>query len=105
VRRLRRRAAALRDEGRSVLRAPERLASVAKLQEYAESPRDAARGPAVAAAAPALVRDAAAAVFEQGRTLDGGSPPAALHELRILLKRLRYSAECFTGVYGRDLAR
>ena len=105
VRRLKRRARDLRDAGRAVLRSPERLASVARLQDYIEAAGEADDGPTIAANAGPAIRAATDAVFARGRQLDGNSPAEDLHALRILIKRLRYTAECFTGLYGRDLAR
>ena len=44
-------------------------------------------------------------MIEQGRRISGQSPAEDVHRLRIELKLLRYTAEFFGDMFGRDLDR
>lgn len=117
ARRLKSRSRVARQEARSRLRDPERLARIAQLQAFLDRSDAGAGSPPAGEIAPALIFEAAEAAFAHGRRLGarraasdtGERPPAdpvaALHELRILLKRLRYTAESFVETYGKDLVR
>ena len=54
----------------------------------------------VTVAAPRLIKKRLAGVLEEGRKITPESPDAALHALRIHCKRLRYTCEFFTDLYG-----
>jgi triphosphatase len=48
----------------------------------------------------ALVRDAARALRKRARRIDKSSSPEDYHEVRIRAKRLRYTLDAFTSLYG-----
>ncbi len=50
-----------------------------------------------------LLRDAAQRVFKRGDKVHRHSPPETLHELRIAVKRLRYTADALEDVAPREL--
>ncbi|MGA9750724.1 MAG: CHAD domain-containing protein, partial [Acidobacteriota bacterium] len=50
-----------------------------------------------------LIRAAARRVFRAGRAVTPQSPPAKLHRLRILFKRLRYTCEFFRDAFPEAL--
>lgn len=54
--------------------------------------------------APALLHAAARRVFKKGDRIDKHAPPEALHDLRIAVKRLRYTAESLSDLVPPDLA-
>jgi CHAD domain-containing protein len=58
-----------------------------------------AQGVPVATAAPALIRRAQKRVLRLGRAIGPDSPPADLHRLRIVFKRLRYACEFFSEAF------
>jgi len=55
---------------------------------------------AVVEAAPRLVKKRLNRVLKDGRALSSEAPDEALHALRIRFKRLRYTCEFFTDLYG-----
>jgi CHAD domain-containing protein len=57
----------------------------------------------VAAAGPLLIQRAQKRVLKLGRTVTEKTEPPALHRLRILFKRLRYTCEFFRDAFGDDL--
>jgi CHAD domain-containing protein len=54
----------------------------------------------VVEAAPILIQRAQKRVLKLGRTIGPDSPPADLHRLRILFKRLRYTCEFFREAFS-----
>ena len=66
-------------------------------------PRKANR--AASAAMPGLIKDAHRKARKLGDALRPDSPPADYHALRIKLKRLRYSLEFMTKLYGKPAKR
>jgi CHAD domain-containing protein len=89
------------------LRKRRRLAGCAALQRWLEQPgSEAVNGSSrVADGAPELIWQAAREVFARGQRIRRNTPAEHLHALRIATKRLRYTAEAFLEVYGRDLER
>ena len=55
--------------------------------------------------APRRIRKALRAVLKQGRSIPSDPPPEELHRLRILCKRLRYTCESFSDLYGKGMRR
>jgi len=53
-----------------------------------------------AVAARELIRDQARALRKRAHRLDENSPPDAYHEVRIRAKRLRYTLDAFSSLYG-----
>ncbi len=93
-------------DARKALRKKPRLRACGRFQRWIERPHGEHRhGTSVADGAPSLVWQAARHVFALGQRVRRDSPPERLHELRIATKRLRYTAEAFADVYGRDLNR
>jgi CHAD domain-containing protein/adenylate cyclase class IV len=105
IARLRRLSSSTRSAGIDGLGAAERLAGLAALRGRLGEPGHAVDQGRVRDLAPQLLREAAAEVFEQGRGLGPRAPAESLHRLRILMKRLRYAAECFVDAFGKDLVR
>jgi CHAD domain-containing protein len=60
----------------------------------------------VTEAAPLIIRKALKRVLKKGRPIPPKAPPAQdLHDLRILCKRLRYTCEFFSDLYGKPMKR
>lgn len=53
--------------------------------------------------APGVILDIARKAFRDGARIGPDSPPEDLHALRITMKKLRYTLECFVDVYGKPL--
>ena len=100
--RLRERRAAAREELIGWLDSPRcrRLFASLRARLGRVPARRAGGGEPIRSAGPRLIRRARRRVLEQGRGLTPASPPADLHRLRILGKRLRYALEFLEPVYG-----
>ncbi|MBK8978567.1 MAG: CHAD domain-containing protein [Planctomycetes bacterium] len=102
---LERRRRKLLDARRGRLREPSRLRALAALRDFVERPRDhdVDLTPRLRDGARRLLLDALDDVLAHAARLGPEAPAEDLHELRIRMKRLRYTAESFVDVWGAAL--
>ena len=78
---------------------------VHRLTMFADAPTAPRRTVRLGDAAPRLVEPLLRSVRRAARRLDGASPPADFHRLRVRVKRLRYGLETLRGLAGKPAAR